>query len=221
MATVAADRITELTRGKMGKRVGTVFVQKVHLLEGAIMIELKKYRRTNLGAALIGSIVGLGIGLAALENKANAQRDAQGYMLAATEGEQLIRNGGSIFIKVAPSKGSDNLALGTQQVPVRAGIPVHRHAEMDEVFYVLEGSGTFILNDSHQTVEKGATIFIPKGAWHGFENPSNEMLLLWAVAPPGLEGFFREVASPPGAAPKSLTREQRDEIARKYGTQFK
>ena len=102
------------------------------------MIELKKYRRTNLGAALIGSIVGLGIGLAALENKANAQREAQGYMLAATEGEQLIRNGGSIFIKVAPSKGSDNLALGTQQVPVRAGIPVHQHAEMDEVFYVLE-----------------------------------------------------------------------------------
>ena len=136
------------------------------------MIELKKNRRTILGAALVASIVGLGIGQVVLQNKANAQREAQGYMLAATEGEQLIRNGGSILIKVAPSTGSDNLALGTQQVPIRAGIPVHQHAQMDEVFYVLEG-------------------------------------------------FFREVASPPGASPKSLTREQRDEIARKYGTQFK
>ena len=185
------------------------------------MIELKKNRRTILGAALVASIVGLGIGQVVLQNKANAQRGVQGYILAATEGDQLIRNGGSIFIKVASSTGSDNLALGTQQVPVRAGIPVHQHAQMDEVFYVLEGSGTFILNDSRQTVEKGGTIFIPKGAWHGFENPSDEMILLWAVVPPGLEGFFREVASPPGASPKSLTREQRDEIARKYGTQFK
>jgi quercetin dioxygenase-like cupin family protein len=141
------------------------------------MIELKN-RRTILGAALVASIIGLGIGQAVLQNKANAQRAAaQGYMLAAAEGEHLIQRGGSIFIKVAPSKGSDNLALGTQQVPVKGGIPVHQHFQMDEVFYVLEGSGTFILNDAKQAVEKGGTIFVPKGAWHGFENPGNEMLL--------------------------------------------
>jgi quercetin dioxygenase-like cupin family protein len=185
------------------------------------MYEFRRIRRTIVNAAILASIAGLGIGLAMLQNKANAQRGAQGYMLAATEGEHLVRNGGSIFIKVAPSQGSDNLALGTQQVPARAGIPVHQHSEMDEVFYVLEGSGTFILNDSRQSVEKGGTIFIPKGSWHGFENPNNEMLLLWAVTPAGLEGFFREIASPPGAAPKSLTREQRDEIAHRYGTQFR
>ncbi len=183
-----------------------------------MMIALKNRLHTFLGAALVSGILGLGIGLVLLQTNASAHRAAEGYMLAAPAGEQLIRNGGSIFIKVAPSTGSDNLALGTQQVPVRAGIPVHRHVEMDEVFYVLEGSGTFILNDSRETVEKGGTIFIPKGAWHGFENPGEEMLLLWVVTPPGLEGFFREVASPPGVAPKSLTREQRDEIARKYGT---
>jgi quercetin dioxygenase-like cupin family protein len=185
------------------------------------MIESKQIRQTILSTVFFVGMVGAGIVLAILQDKANAQRGVQGYMLAANEGEHLVRNGGSIFIKVAPSRGSDNLALGTQQVPVRAGIPVHQHTEMDEVFYVLEGSGTFILNDSRQTVEKGGTIFIPKGAWHGFENPANEMLLLWAVTPAGLEGFFREVASPPGETPKSITRDQRDEIARKYGTQFK
>jgi hypothetical protein len=35
------------------------------------------------------------------------------------EGEHLIRNDGSILIKVDPSRGSNNMALGTQQVPIR------------------------------------------------------------------------------------------------------
>jgi quercetin dioxygenase-like cupin family protein len=61
------------------------------------------------------------------------------------------------------------LALGTQQVPVGGRIPIHRHAQMDEVFYVVEGSGTFILNDARLSVEKGATVFVPKGSWHGFD----------------------------------------------------
>jgi quercetin dioxygenase-like cupin family protein len=34
--------------------------------------------------------------------------------------------------------------LGTQQVMVGSGIPIHRHFKMDEAFYVLQGGGTFI-----------------------------------------------------------------------------
>jgi quercetin dioxygenase-like cupin family protein len=92
----------------------------------------------------------------------------QGYVLDATGGEHLIhfRNPGNIFIKLDPTKGSDHLALGTQQVPVGAGIPIHRHFKMDEAFYVLEGGGTFILNDAPHPFEKGGTIFIPMNAWH-------------------------------------------------------
>ena len=65
-------------------------------------------------------------------------------------------------------------------------------------------------------------IYIPKGAWHGFENASSELLLLWVVAPPGLDAFFREIASMPGEAPKpSLNLDQLNEIADKYGTSFR
>jgi len=86
----------------------------------------------------------------------------------------------------------------------------------------MEGSGTFILNDARATVEKGATIFIPKGAWHGFDKGDKEMLLLWLVVPPGLEGMFREIASRPGEPPKQFSLEQLNEIARRYGgTEYK
>lgn len=145
----------------------------------------------------------------------------QGYVLGASEGEHLIhfRDHGNIYIKAGAANGSDNLTLGTQQVT--AGIPLHRHLRMDEAFYVLEGGGTLTLNDARHPFDKGSTIYIPRNTWHSFENPDHELLLLWIMAPPGLDGFFRETCSPPGAPPKPLTREQIREIALKYGTEFR
>jgi mannose-6-phosphate isomerase-like protein (cupin superfamily) len=146
----------------------------------------------------------------------------QGYALGPTEGEHLIRsNGHHYLIKVDPSRGSKNMALGTQQVSIGTGILVHQHHQADEVLYVLEGSGFGILGDTRMAVEKGSAIYVPKGVWHGVENPDSELLLLWVVAPPGLEEFFREVGSAPGAPPKQLTREQLNEIAQKHGMQVK
>ena len=149
--------------------------------------------------------------------------DPQGYVLGGNAGEHLIhfRDHGNIFIKAGAATGSNNLVLGTQQVTLAAGIPIHRHFEMDEAFYVLEGSGTVILDDVPHAFDKGATIFIPKNSWHGFKNPDHELLLLWVVTPPGLDGFFRETCNPPGVAPKQFTREQLNAIARKYATEFR
>lgn len=149
--------------------------------------------------------------------------DPQGYVLGATEGEHLVhfRDHGNIFIKISSATGSNNIGLGTQQVTHGAGIPVHRHLHMEEAFYVLEGSGIFMLNDEHHSFEKGATIFIPRNSWHAFANPDHELLLLWSVSPTGLDGFFRETCNPPGVAPKQFTREQINDIARKYGTEFR
>jgi quercetin dioxygenase-like cupin family protein len=111
--------------------------------------------------------------------------------------------------------------MGTQQVMAGTGIPIHRHLQMEEAFYVVEGSGTFILNEVRHSFEKGATIFIPKNSWHGFENPDHELLLLWIVSPPGLDGFFRDTCNPPGLPPRQFTREQIMEIARRYATEFR
>ena len=183
---------------------------------------IRTHRQSVSVIAFVLLITALAVGQALLQEKAEAQRAAaKGYALAATEGEHRIRNGGNLYVKVDPTKGSDNLALGTQQVPAKAGIPIHQHAKMDEVFYVLEGSGFFVLNDERIPVEKGSVAFIPKGSWHGFENPNGELLLLWAVSPPGLEGFFREVATPPGVPPRVLTRDELRAIARKYDMEFR
>lgn len=123
----------------------------------------------------------------------------QGYVLGAGEGEHLAHfaDAGEIFIGVGPATGSAGFALGTQQVRVRGGIPTHRHLQMDEAFYVLEGTGVFSLDDVSYPIEKGATIFIPKNTWHGFTTPEHELLLLWIMAPAGLDAFSAKPAIRP------------------------
>jgi quercetin dioxygenase-like cupin family protein len=169
-------------------------------------------------------LAGLGVSQVLAHGMNPALRAApQGYVLGANEGEHLVhfRDHGQIFIKAGAATGSDNLALGTQQVTIGAGIPIHRHLQMDEAFYVLEGSGVVMLNDVGHPFEKGGTIFIPRNSWHGFANPDHELLLLWLMSPAGLDGFFRETCNPPGMPPKSFTREQIREIALKYATEFR
>jgi quercetin dioxygenase-like cupin family protein len=143
------------------------------------------------------------------------------YTLGPNGGEHLVLRGGNIFIKADPRSGSNGVTMLTQQVLAGAGIPVHRHFQMDEAFYVLEGGGTVILDDARHAIGKGETIFIPKNTWHGFENPEHELVLLALVVPTGLEAFFREIASPPGVPEKSRSKEQLNEIARRYGQEFR
>jgi hypothetical protein len=57
-------------------------------------------------------------------------------------------------------------------------------------------------------IQKGATIFIPKGCWHGFENPDSELFVIWATAPTGQEEFFRAISSKFGEPSKNLSREE-------------
>ena len=174
--------------------------------------------------SLLAALAGIGVSQV-LPQSLGAQQAAapHGYVLGPGDGEHLVhfRDQGNIFIKIGSATGSEHLALGTQQVMRGTGIPTHRHLEMDEAFFVVEGSGTFTLNDEPCPLEKGATIFIPKLSWHGFANPDHELLLLWIVSPSGLDGFFRETCSPPGVPPKNRTHQQINEIARNYATEFR
>jgi len=111
------------------------------------------------------SIGALGMSQALSQRMIGAEAAArQGYVLGTTEGEHLVhfRDHGNIFIKIGFATGSDNLAMGTQQVMVGTGIPIHQHFQMDEAFYVLEGSGVFILNDARTLLREAERYSSPK-----------------------------------------------------------
>jgi mannose-6-phosphate isomerase-like protein (cupin superfamily) len=160
---------------------------------------------------------------------------SQAYVFDASEGEQLVRSaaaanpsggvpiptGGVVCIKADPRRGSNDISVGTQHVPTGIGIRVHRHHRSDEVLYVLEGDGIVILDDRRMRIAKGSTIFIPKGTWHGIENPDGALDLLWVVTPPGLEELFRDMGSPLGTPPKLLSLEELNAIARRHDQEFR
>ena len=120
----------------------------------------------------------------------------------------MFNSSGEVAIKVDPTRGSKDLSLGTQLVPPGVGIPRHVHAYWDEVIYVLDGGGIVTLNVERVPLQKGTTIFVPKGVWHGFENPNSELFILWALRSTGQGEFFRAISSPPGEPVKNLSREQ-------------
>jgi mannose-6-phosphate isomerase-like protein (cupin superfamily) len=167
------------------------------------------------------SVMTLFAGPVAVQNATAAQHGSHAYLLGDGEGDQLAAPGGVISITIDPTRGSDQLDVGTLRVQGGAGIRTHVHAGMDEFFYILAGNGTWVLDDVPHRFAKGATVFIPRGTWHGLENPEGEVSMVWGVSPGGLASFFRELASPPGAPAKALTLAQRNEIAQKYGTTYR
>ena len=148
--------------------------------------------------------------------------EARGTVLRATEGEVLVLRrpgGGRVTVKVDPvNTGSSRVAMGTQLMPVGYRIPDHRHQSQDEILFVYQGRGTATLGERQVALEPGTTIYVPEGVWHGVVNDSDEPAeIIWVVAPPGLERFFRDMGAPPGVDVAPLSGEEAAEISRKHG----
>ena len=126
-------------------------------LQEIVMGPFEQQRRSflvTLGGLGLGSLLPHGIA-------AGRPGARPGYVLGPAGGDHLVhfRDSGNIFIKLGTATGSADLAMGTQQVMAGTGIPIHRHFKMDEVFQVLEGSGTVVLDDVRHSFERGGTVF--------------------------------------------------------------
>lgn len=81
--------------------------------------------------------------------------------------------------------------------------PWHRHANEDELFYVLDGEVECLWGEGgaeHRLAGPGSTVFLPREVPHGFRVVGDEpcrMLVL--LSPGGLEEFFADVGRPADA----------------------
>jgi mannose-6-phosphate isomerase-like protein (cupin superfamily) len=56
----------------------------------------------------------------------------------------------------------------------------HLHRNCDEFFIVLKGHGHIYTDDGETPSGEGDVIYSPRGCWHGFNNTSNEdVVLVW------------------------------------------
>jgi quercetin dioxygenase-like cupin family protein len=57
---------------------------------------------------------------------------------------------------------------------------IHRHPHAEEAQYLIKGSGIARVGEDDIVQEAGDTVFVPRDAWHGFENTSHgETVMLW------------------------------------------
>jgi len=69
--------------------------------------------------------------------------------------------------------------------------PLHIHDHTTEVFYVVEGTLTLLVDGVHKFVEAGSFVFVPKGTPHAQGNFTNSNLrLIISFYPAGFEKFF-------------------------------
>ncbi len=133
-----------------------------------------------------------------------------GVVLLPGQGRRILTAGtGSTTIgeSVVKATAADTRGAYTlQERMVPAGQPwvqPHIHHAAEEAFIVLAGELAFQLNDRFVAAAgAGSFVLVPRGAAHTFANPGRQparALLLFS--PPGLEGFFEELAGLRQAAP--------------------
>jgi mannose-6-phosphate isomerase-like protein (cupin superfamily) len=59
----------------------------------------------------------------------------------------------------------------------------HYHAESEEIYYLVEGSGEMELDGDRRAVAPGDAILIPPGAWHQITAGGSELRFLCCCAP--------------------------------------
>ena len=61
---------------------------------------------------------------------------------------------------------------------------LHAHADTDKVYFVLEGSGEFLLEGNEIAMRAGEMLVAPAGVPHGIRNHGDQRLLVLAILAP-------------------------------------
>ncbi|MGE5631844.1 MAG: cupin domain-containing protein [Caulobacteraceae bacterium] len=82
---------------------------------------------------------------------------------------------------------SENGRLSATLVTIKAGgeLLPHTH-EVLEVFYVIEGEGSALVNGERQKASSGSIIVAPPGSEHGMINTGDKDMVMYCVFSPGI-----------------------------------
>jgi mannose-6-phosphate isomerase-like protein (cupin superfamily) len=101
---------------------------------------------------------------------------------------------GSAQVKVE-SGAADFSVFESAQAVSQAGVPLHRHRQYDEAFFIVEGHMTFVIGAKRvEGLGPGAFAFAPRGVAHGFANPGPGPARMLIIGSPRVQALVEEVA---------------------------
>jgi quercetin dioxygenase-like cupin family protein len=79
--------------------------------------------------------------------------------------------------------GATTTVFGVTIFPPGARHELHRHPNVEEVEYIVSGRGIAYVDDSSVELGPAEALFVPRNAYHGFENSSDaEVVMAWCYA---------------------------------------
>lgn len=123
----------------------------------------------------------------------------------------------SLVIKATGEDTAGTFYLGeTVVAPGFAGPPPHVHERLHDMFYVLEGTLTLLIDDEEVEGGPGTFFCVPPGVVHSFSNRSDrDARFLNFNTPAGWEGYMRDLSAA-AAEGRRLTPEEVGRIASRY-----
>jgi quercetin dioxygenase-like cupin family protein len=136
------------------------------------------------------------------------------------EGELHDAGPAKILIKATGEHTDGSFFLAEDTLaPGFAGPPPHRHHELHDMFYVLEGTLTVRLGDRSIEAGPGTFACVPPGVVHTFRNDSDgPVRMLNFNTPAGFEKYMRDLAEAARSGP--LTPEAIGRVASRYDFEF-
>ena len=126
-------------------------------------------------------------------------------MFATVPALEKIRYGpgGAVYKIVATAAETGNTHFAFEAIePPGGGPPLHKHANEEEFFLVLEGEMRFYVGGRVIRATEGQTAFVRRGVPHCFKNCSRrESRVLVMFTPGSIEGFFEYGNLPAGMTP--------------------
>jgi mannose-6-phosphate isomerase-like protein (cupin superfamily) len=124
---------------------------------------------------------------------ATSNDSSQAYVIPADEGQLIENLGLRLLAPDVSTNGSLLAAVVTNPGP--GGPPVHTHATIDELYFVLRGRYRFRVGDQEHEGGAGTFAYIPRGTSHSFASVGHEEGQLFTITLPSTEQFLRGISA--------------------------
>jgi mannose-6-phosphate isomerase-like protein (cupin superfamily) len=78
----------------------------------------------------------------------------------------------------------ERLSIAKITIPPRTSVEKHYHPQSEEVYQIIDGEGTMLLDQATRKVGPGEVIPIPTGSWHSIDNQSDQDLVMIVTCSP-------------------------------------
>jgi mannose-6-phosphate isomerase-like protein (cupin superfamily) len=96
--------------------------------------------------------------------------------------------------KAIAEQTSGDFSLMERTLPPNGRRPLpHRHITCSEAFFVLDGTVTFVLDDTELAGGSDDFLLVPRGVAHTFGNNSEEPARLLVLHAPAMDAYFAEL----------------------------